>query len=315
MSYKHIILVIVVSTLLFSCQENENIAQSDTTFNSEHTIIVDGNPMYSGYGYDPARDRAYRNAIDPWSTFESTDLGEALAVEVKVIETKEELERFVQSSYSVSSSFNLGIFSLGVSVAQDIEEKITVDANHVTVIARIKSRSHKYICDRYPFLTSRAEQLAERKDTRRFAGNYGLMYVDTRVVGGEVYYIYNYDYRVVSQWNKSVFRSKVTANIGSLFGLNLGSGVTTQDKHLISSAEKSTSITSSVPGYAPRIITGLDQINREITALQTYLNRNPEKATTIEMNVRPFHSFLHYDYPEFATRMEAAYNQYITNHN
>lgn len=316
MKYQHIISTLLSCYLILVSCEREQSVMSDTPITAqEKTIIVDGRPMYSGYGYDPVADRSYRNAIDRWSTFESTDIKEALTVEVEAIETTEQLERFVQSSYSVSSNFNIGIFSLGASIEKDIQNKITIDANHVTVIARIKSRSHKYICDRYPFLTDRADQLANNNDVNRFKGNFGLLYVDTRIVGGEVYYIYNYDYRQVNQWSKSVFRSKVTANIGSLFGINIGNGINVEDKQLISSAEKGAGITSTVPGFAPRIITDVNQINREIAALQSYLNNNPEKATTIEMNLRPFHSFLKYDYPSFAEKMEVAYDQYMATQN
>ncbi len=305
-----------VLLLLASCTKNEPVApetKKETGHNeaTKKTIIVDGSPMYSGYGYDPDKDRAYRNAIDPWSTFESTDIKDALTVEVEAIETKEQLERFVGRNYSVSSGFNIGIFSLGMSIVDNLQRKITIDANHVSVVARIKSRSHKYICDRYPFLTEYADRVAKRNDVTRFAGNYGLMYVDTRIVGGEVYYIYNYDYRSVNQWSKSYFKAKVTASIAMTFGISASTGVSQEEKNLIGSAQKKSGITSTTPGFAPRVITEVGQINREIQELQNYLNAHPEKATTIEMKLRPYHHFLKYDYPDFAKVMEAEYNKYI----
>ncbi len=309
---KIVSLLFIVIAISISCEKEQIQRKGPEKQNPQlKTIIVDGKPMYSGYGYDPVKDRAYRNAISPWSTFESTDIKEALSVEVEVIETKQQLERFVSNSYSVNSGFNLVVFSLNASVESSIENKITIDANHVTVVARIKSRSHKYICDRYPMLESRAEGLVNNNDIKRFVGNYGVMYVDTRVTGGEVYYVYNYDYRLVSKWNKSVFKSKVSANISQVFGLSVSSGVTSEEKNLINNAQKSAGITSTVPGFAPQIVTELNQVDREIQALQNYLNSHPEKATTAEMKVRPYHSFLKYDYPGFASKMEAEYNKYI----
>lgn len=316
------VLLLILAFLSFSCAQEDSEMEKEASIKSPPvTIITDDGPLYSGYGYDPKTNRSYKNAIDPYSTFESTDIKEALVVEVKAIETREELERFTSSSYSSDASFGIpGFFSLGISVARSIEGKIEMNANHVSVIARIKSRSHKYICDRYPLLMTEqyngrdganVDRIIASEDVNRFISNYGPMYVDTRVVGGEIYYVYNYDYTKVNQWNKSTFRSKVTANIGSFFGINIGEGVTTEDKQLISSAEKRASITSTVPGYSPRIITDIHQINGEVSALQSYLNENPEKATTVEMNLRPYHRFLNYDHPSFATKMEAAYNDYI----
>ncbi len=293
---------------IVSC-EKENLnapVQEGPQSTNLKTIIVGGEPMYAGYGYDPVKDRAYRNAIDPWSTFESTDIKEALTVEVEAIETKSQLEKFVGRSFSIEANVTVAeIFEIGASIGRDIEEKITIDENHVTVIARIKSRSHKYICDNYPFLTDRAQQVIDRGNVKQFAGNFGLMYVNTRVVGGEVYYVYNYDYRQVTQWDKKTFKAKVTAGISGIFGVSVGGGISNEDKELISNAQKSASITSTIPGYAPSIITDMNQVNGQIAGIQGYLNNNPEKATTVEMVVKPYSSFIEW------AELEEAFNDYI----
>ncbi|CAM1344612.1 MAC/perforin domain-containing protein [Tenacibaculum amylolyticum] len=301
--------------LMTSCQDEaiENNVSSTTDLTPQGTIIVDGEPMYAGYGYDPVRDRAFRNAIDPWSTFESTDIREALAVEVTTIETKEEIEKFVGRNFSLDVNIGIDIFQIGLEISNDIEKKTTIDANHVTVIARIKSRTGKYLCDAYPFLTTRAEQTINRGSAKRFIGNYGLLYVDTRIVGGEVYYVYTYDYRRISQWNKSEFKAKVTAQITERFGLTAGGGVTSTDSQLISNAQKTASITSTIPGFSPRIITDLEQVNEEIAGIQNYLNSNPQKATTIEMVLTPFHNFIKEDYPSFGSDLENEYTKYLSN--
>lgn len=308
--------LLVAALAMVSCEketlDNTPITNAGTDGSgSPKTIIVDGEPMYAGYGYDPAIDRAYRNAIDPWSTFESTDIREALAVEVTSIETVEQLEKFIGRNFSIGINLGFDVFQLGLEISNDIQKKTTIDENHVTIIARIKSRTNKYICDTYPFLTSRAEQTIQRGDARRFAGNFGLLYVDTRVVGGEVYYVYTYDYRKVTTYSKSEFKAKITANITERFGLSAGGGVSSEDSQLISNAEKSASITSTIPGFAPQIITDLEQVNGEIAGIQNYLNANPTKATTIEMVVTPYHNFIKEDDAEFGAKLEAEYNKYI----
>ncbi len=315
---KNILRLMAMATIvatLFSCEKEEvkQVSQQDQPEAEKKTIKdpVTGEYMYSGYGYDPVEDRAYLNAVDPLDAFESTDIKEALTVEVTTIETKEQLEKFVQRNFSIEADFTIApAFKLGISIENDIQKKTTIDENHVTVIARIKSKSHKYICNKYPFLTARAEKTVERGSASRFIRNYGHMFVTTRVVGGEVYYVYTYDYRQVSHWNKSTFKAKVTAGISERFGVSAGGGVSNEDKNLIGNAQKSASITSTIPGFAPAIITDINQVNGQIASIQNYLNSHPEKATTVEMALTPFHTFMEVDYPEFGAQLRTEFEKY-----
>lgn len=327
----------LLGMLLIGCQQNaEELAQPDTKLKDPRsTIITPDGPMYAGYGYHAKEDRSYKNAIDPYSTFESTDIAEALTVEVNYIETQEQLEKFIARDFNLNVCVGVGCgtdaggvvenpiqFKLSLDLSRKIEEKTTIDSNHITVIARIKSKSHKYLADKYPYLLSaeyngrdgqNLERILRANDSRRFIANYGYTYVDSRTVGGEVYYIYTYDYTRASSYTRSEFRATVTANISSNFGLSAGGGITDEEKATISKAQKSAGIVSTIPGFAPVIITEVGQVNGEVAKIQSYLNSNPTKATTIEMSVRPYYIFVEDEYPEFGALLKQEYERWIPN--
>ena len=95
---------------LYSCQEaeviKENIVEKEQIESRQieeqvkPAIIIDGKTYFSGMGYSATQDRLFAPAIDDFDMLQSTDIPKPIAVEVAVIKTNEDLEKYMRKTKS-----------------------------------------------------------------------------------------------------------------------------------------------------------------------------------------------------------------------
>ncbi len=274
-----------------SCAKDDKFQETPKEQNTDKkTIIVGGEPLYAGYGYDPSEDRAFRNAIDPAYVYESTDIQPAVGVLVSKVSSKEELEEHAKGTYSVTRKKKkfFGLVKSSHTTTRTLETYVKINEESVSVIAKVKVQSQRFYTDATPKLIPLAQRLLEQKKYAQFLDNYGHFYVDSRTVGGEVQYVYNYSYCKIDRWSRATFAQKAKGSILGIFGKSSSVNLTDEDRLLLEQSQESVHMLSSVPGYAPKMIHTIEDANAETENLQAYLQEHPEKATTIEMDLKPY---------------------------
>lgn len=288
-------LLVVLLIIAVACNHNDTIEEiqetpTETSETSE-TIIVNGIPMYAGYGYDPIEDRAYRNAIFPEEVYKSTDIQPALSVEVKRIHNLKNLEDYAKNTYSITSKSSggfLGLVKKTHTTIREVESKIKVNQEQISFIARIKVRHQRFLVNNDAALVPPARRLLEEKKYDRFLDNYGLLYVSDRTTGGEIQLIYTFNYCSIDRWSRDVFIKKAESSILGIFNKNSSTTVTNEEKQYLEQRQEQVNIISNIPGYAPQVIRSVSDMNREISRVQNYLRSNPQKAATIDMKLKPY---------------------------
>lgn len=279
---------------ILSCdQEIENITEDseNTIQKDQKTIIVNGQAIYAGYGYDPLEDRAYRNAIYPNAMYESTDIQPALSVEVTKIYRLKSIEDYAKNRYSITSKSSggfLGIMKKSHTTIREIESKIKVNQEQISFIARIKVKHQRFLVNKDAALIPPAKRLLQQKKYDRFLDNYGPLYVSDRITGGEVQFVYTFNYCKIDRWSRDVFIKKAESSILGIFNKNSSTTITNEEKKYLEEKREKINIISSIPGFAPQIIRNVQDTNREIKRIQSYLRENPHKATTIRMTLKPY---------------------------
>ncbi|CAM1344610.1 MAC/perforin domain-containing protein [Tenacibaculum amylolyticum] len=271
--------------------ENINENSENTLQDNQKTIIVNGQAIYAGYGYDPIEDRAYRSAVLSNEIYESTNIKPALSVEVKRIHNLKNLEDYAKNTYSITSKKSggfLGLVKKTHTTIREIESRIKVNQEQISFIARIKVKHQRFLVNEEAALIPPAKRLLETRKYDRFLDNYGLLYVSDRTTGGEVQFIYTYNYCNIDRWSRDVFIKKAESNILGIFKKKGSTTVTNEEKQYLEQRQEQVNIISNIPGYAPQIIKSVSDTNREISRIQNYLRSNPHKATTIDMKLKPY---------------------------
>ncbi len=299
---------VVAVLFLVSCEKDKQINEVENRADADKkTIIVGGEPLYAGYGYDPGEDRAFRNAIYPDAIHKTTDIQPALSVDIRVLKDEKSVNEFARYSYKVSSSSSFfGVFKSSRSTTHEIQARTKLNERHVTVIARINAKHQRFFTDANPKLHPAAQNLIKRDRYDEFLENYSTMYVSDRTTGGEVYYIYTFSYGECEAWSKFTFEQKASASIAFLFNADGATGATDEERHYLEQRLESVNIISSVPGFAPAIVRSVSDFNREVGKLQNYLRNHPEKATTVAMTLKPYKDLVNNE--KFGQRYEQKKN-------
>ncbi|MBP2832787.1 hypothetical protein J8281_11370 [Aquimarina sp. U1-2] len=298
---KSIFSMLLAGALVTSCnieddtdinsQTVETTSQIETT--QGKSIIVDGQIYHAGFGMDPAGYRPFNIAISDANLIQSSAVGSpATDIELEVIETNQELSRFIKKSSETSAGLELKIFELGGSKKKAIEQKFTFNKNHISVIAKIKVKRFRNLVTGTPAMRPEAQTFIDNKDFNRFLSAYGALYIDDRITGAEIYYVYNYNYTKQTMLSKSSFKRAAKFSIGKIFGFDSDGSATSQEEKIIEQTMIKSGIVSDLVGYAPNTISKPDDVNREINRIQDYLRSNPELAGDIETKLKPYSSFI-----------------------
>ncbi|MHA7059539.1 C2 domain-containing protein [Aquimarina sp. M1] len=297
----YVIFIILLLSTIISC-EKEVIEDTDLTSIEQDedikdegvgqkVLIVGGEPVWAGGGYSPAQDRSFRPALEQ-SSFQiasTSNIPDAVEYSIDVIENNEDLYDFVKKSSSSNINFGFGIFGFGRKSQKTIEEEINISNNTITVVARVALKKIKYFApEGFPMLSFRAQRLLNEGKFNIFLKKFGPMYVQEHTLGGEVFYLYNYDTSSMTKEVRSSFKRNIKANIQKLFGHQSDVVLSQSEKEIIKSSIEKYTVVSNVPGFAPNLITEEGQIVSEANRLNAYLDQNPTLNATMEMKLFPF---------------------------
>ena len=258
-------------------------------------LIIDGVPFFAGTGYSPTQDRLFAPAIDNFDVFESTAIPKPLDVEVAVIRTNEELEEYVRKEITRrTGGLFAKIFGFGRNSKTVIENRMNISESNISVVARISVQSARYLVDGAPFLNTRAQQLVDQGRIGDFIRRHGPAYVDSQVVGGDVYYIYNYDLTNIRIERKTSYERNIEINVKNWFNIPTGVVLSNDDKREIENSIERYAVESNIIGFTPALINNAAQLNGEVQRIQNYLNQNPTNAASMEMTVASYANILQY---------------------
>ena len=262
----------------------------------QSALIIDGVPFFAGTGYSPTQDRLFAPAIDNFDMFESTDIPVPLDVDVEIIRNNEELEKYVRKEIiRRTGGLFAKIFGFGRSSKTVIENRMNISESNISVVARISVQSARYLVDGAPFLNSRAQQLVDQGRIGDFIRRHGPGYVDSQVVGGDVYYIYNYDLNSISIERKTTYERNILINIKNWFNIPTGVVLSNDDKREIQNSIERYAVESNIIGFTPALINSSSQLSGEVQRIQNYLNQNPTNAASMEMTVASYANILQYE--------------------
>ena len=296
---KKIAIYICLLFICFSCNKDDAIEETEVTnyekplqeeqeiSQSKSTITVGGTTYQTGMGFSLTEDRFYEPAIDNFDMFK-TNPPVPLTVEVTTIATNEDLEEFVKKSETVTVNVFFGLFKR--KRKKEIQERIKISNNNISVIARISVQSARWLTSGAPFLNAQAQQLVDLGLRDAFKQKYGPMYVSDHIVGGDVYYVYNYDVSNKTREQKSNFKRNIEDNMKYLFGIG-GRLLSNQEKEEINRSVETFTVSTNIVGYNPPMIQNVGEVEGQISAIQSYLATNPNNAASLEMVLNPYTDF------------------------
>ncbi len=282
--------------LCFSCNTDDVLEETEVTTvekptqeepqtnQSKSTITVGGNTYQTGMGFSLTEDRLYEPAIDNFDMIQ-TNPPVPLTVEVTTIATNEDLEEFVKKTETVTVNVFFGLFKR--KRKKEIQERIKISTNKISVIARISVQSARWLTSGSPFLNAQAQQLVDLGLTDAFKQKYGPMYVSDHIVGGDVYYVYNYDVTNKTKEQKSSFKRNIEDNMKYLFGIG-GRLLSNEEKEEINRSVETFTVSTNIVGFNPPMIQNAGEVNGQISSIQSYLAANPNNAASLEMILNPY---------------------------
>lgn len=309
---KKILLLSSLGLILSSCSKDlKDFEIPLTTNQTNKSIVIDGQTIHAGYGYSPGLDRSFELPFSTSDIFGSTNIPQPFEVEVFTVENNNQLSEITNGESELNGSFNFRVFSIGGDRSKKVFEQINTNEEHVSVIVKIKIQRYKYNTSGTPQLNNKAQNFINNGEYDKFLRTYGGMYVDSQLLGGEIYYYYNYNISNISRMSRSEFVKKASFNIASIFGLGGGGGstVTSEENEIINSAELNQGVVSNIIGYTPRLITSAEQVQGEIDRVSEYINNNENLASSVKLNLRPYSYVI--DSDELSTRFETELNCYL----
>ena len=251
------------------------------------TIIVGGETFFTGMGFSLTEERFFEPAIDNFDMIR-TDPPVPLTVEVATIVTNEDLEKFVKKTETVTVNIFFGLFKR--KRKKEIEQRIKIGANKISVIARISVQSARWLTSGYPFLNAQAQQLVDLGLRDPFKQKYGPMYVSDHIVGGDVYYVFNYDVTNKTIEQKSSFKRNIEDNMKYLFGIG-GRLLSNSEKEELNRSVEISTVSTNIIGFNPPMIQNVGEVSGQISNIQNYLANNPQNAASLEMVLKPYTDF------------------------
>ena len=267
------------------------------------SVIMGERTRYAGYGYELVEGERYNSPFTNLSVLPSTLVDVALEADFEVITSTSVLDAFVSRgrTYGISVELaekyqeTLEQFGVGpraeASAKRKITDRIVVADSVVTAVARITVRRLRYDVNA-PRLTSQAQELLDQGEIDEFFGDYGTTYVSSRTVGGEVYYVYNFDFSKTNEIRKSERESMVRALVGEMFDTQLIGQSSGQSDNPVGRFSVGGGSVSNINGFVGGIVKTVDEFNHEITRIQDYLTEKPQYANTVDMSLTSYTSLM-----------------------
>ena len=277
-------MLIVATTFFGSCDKND-ISEESYSSSLASKSVTSGNTLYNtGYGYNVLKIRPFNFAIDI-RCFEdkiASDFYPSIDTKIEVINDNEDLNNFIISQQEIE---NDGLFELKTN----LEEKITFSENQVSVIAKVKIKQRKYqLKVNKPLqFDRRAANILESGQINRFLSKYGNRYVESAVLGGDLYYIYSYNISEFDERKKIDFEKSIKINAENIYGEE-SNYLSEEVKEEITNALTDFQVFSDVPGYSPSLVSDTNSFHSEIQQLTDYLDENPILSAVKEMVFKPY---------------------------
>ena len=189
------------------------------------------------------------------------------------------------------------IFGFGRKSKTVIEQKINIGEETISVVARVSVQQYKYLTDGDPFLKAQAQNLIDQGRIGDFIKKYGPTYVESQILGGDVYYVYNYSFGEMSREKRTSFENNISVNVKNIFGIETDRVLTNKEKEEISNSVEKYFVESNIIGFTPTFINNVSQLNAEVNRIQNYLAANPVNAAAMEMELSSYANI--YDLQEF----------------
>ncbi|MHA7059540.1 MAC/perforin domain-containing protein [Aquimarina sp. M1] len=319
---KKLIYLLLVIAILSACEKEQLIEETKSQSAKPNNIAkendygfsiysyVDGSRHYAGTGYTPSLNRRHSMAIETSEIDQETSVPQALKATIEIVRTSKELYTFLNKSGASKINTTLNIDGLEQNNSYTIENKTSFKEETVTVVARISSQNIIHQVTAYPFLTYEAEELLSQKKFSEFFTKYGSMYVDYQILGGDVYYLYNYRTSDFERSSVANVEQKMKTQIEQLFGIQNNVNLTIDERNKIANSLIRTGTFTNVIGFNPGAIGQLSDFEREISNFQSYLISNPDKRATVNVKLKPYSEII--DPSEFGINVQDFKNAFNT---
>ena len=295
MKYISLLLSLVVG--FSACHEEAELlnypSDKDLPLTDQVYVNDTGKAYPVGYGYSPLQGASYYPpAIAEDNFIEDTDFDNAAEREFRLIETQEQLDDFLASGVVMEKSLNgeyvpTTSFDYNGMIRGLVRNKLNLVVNdrYVNAIMRVKVKRVKHQVDRSPSLTSSYQYYVDNNQGERLIQRKGPYYVRAHTLGGELYFWYSFrvEERVTS---RSELLGAVSSYIDYVFSEN-GAEPSERESYLIDFCRRRWGVTSTV-GYGLASAKTPEEVSNQITEFTNYLEANPEKAATVEMELASY---------------------------
>ncbi len=329
---KNSLVILLILTFTFLSCQKEDISESDkpTGTNLENNdnakvLIVNGQPVYVGYGFNISDSRVSRPAIETDFVAENTSSDFRTYIEVTVIAESKDVLDYVEKTKQFGLSLAYPLPGLGgfsyISVkflsAESVANLLTIDKDHVSVIARVIIPHSSYTVGAgEQFLEYRAERFLERAGPARFMSKFGSSYLESNVLGADLTYTFEYNLSEKTEQEKKDFLTYVAIGILPWFEISVTNQLQTYQKESIRSTYSHSRVVSNLSGFAPRIITDANDVIGENPVFQSelfrigkYMDDNPTLVGTLASKLQPYTKAV-YDPNEYPELLEE-YNRQV----
>ncbi len=307
-SIKYIVLCMFF--LASSCKQDdmEDLQLQEELSATKYTFEGPNNKRYeAGFGYTPATDQVYRPAFEDVRIKEDYNFSQAaVKASIEVIKTEEDIESYVRKTIKKSGSF-LGVIKFSKTVS-DLKKIIRTKSNRVNVIARVEYNDFRSSVVNPTGLdyNDRAKDLLDNNDFAGFFRRYGTSFVNKQVFGGEIYYVYSYESKLINEQTKSKYNRMVSGKLQRIFKLPRTYGFSKADEVILSNTKEILKSATNIGGFAPKFVRNVNEFNAEIRRSRNYLNSRKKQAAGLYQELLP------YQYPGKNARLIKEFNNQKT---
>ncbi len=276
----------------------DEVASLKSKFPSNKAVGYRGRTLFSGTGYDPAKDFLYRSpAFIGQDINFKIDNGKSIQFfsEISIVKNNREFEAKVKQ-FDVRNARGELIKS-GVP-AEVVNGNLKLTESTATILAKVSFKTNRYEMDRVPRLTQEAVDILNSGASKKFLDTYGPMYIQRQDLGGDLYFFYTYRVANYNSENRSALENKVRYDL-ALF-LNAPGPqrkLSDEERRIIENNLLSRNFYSNLKGYKPlkRVITSVEDFEREKQKVIRYVNQKETRAATTSLKLAPYTAVLRED--------------------
>ncbi len=276
----------------------DEVASLKSKYPSNKTVGYGGRVLFSGMGYDPAKDFLYRPPA-----FIGQDINFKIAngnsiqffSEISIIKNNREFEAKVKQ-YDVRNAKGELIKS-GVP-AEVVNGNLKLSESTATILAKVSFKTKRYETDRVPRFTQAAVNILNASDSKKFLDTYGPMYIQRQDLGGDLYFFYTYRVANYNSENRTALETKVRYDLAAFLDApGPQRKLSDEERRIVENNLLSRSFYSNLKGYKPlkKVITNVEDFELEKQRVVRYVNQKETRAATIALKLSPYTTALRED--------------------